>query len=397
MGAASARMQGMKGRRTLLGALGLLAVLLAPRSWADGVEDGQVLAAVPTIADLRAAIHGDTIILSWTDDGPEAKAYAVYRSEAPFSGASLAGRSSIAVVAPGKQGYVDRPPQGGSFYYAVAAISSEGQVLFVFRANQNATVVAISAEAPSSPAASTQAVTKPAGVTATGPQPSSGQLSAAPLIAGPTVPKTEPAVEKEPTEAQAPPAAPAEVPQAPAPLAEAPKVAEETGPTAPVPETETAAVPLARSTPLPAFLYRDASILPGDDDVAAAPPGQLPPETAKALRQLQDETESDVPAGPPLRLLPRTQREGDSATILLAAESLLSEGDWPGARAILEPLSRMGSASPERDCARFYIGITLAREGRYRDALFEFLSVRDTYPAETKPWIDFVVESLARP
>jgi hypothetical protein len=95
--------------------------------------------------------------------------------------------------------------------------------------------------------------------------------------------------------------------------------------------------------------------------------------------------------------LPRAQREGDSATILLAAESLLTEGDWAGARTILEPLSRSASPGPERDCAHFYIGITLAMEGRYRDALFEFLVVREAYPAQTKPWIDFVVEGLARP
>ena len=387
-------MQDMKGRRKLLVAMGLLAVLLALRSWAEEADGGQAEAAVPTIAGLRAAIHGDTIILSWTDDGPEAKAYAVYRSEKPFDGASLAGIASVAVVAPGKQGYVDRPPQGASFYYAVAAISSEGQVLFVFKANQNATVVAISAEAPATPA-TPQPVAPPAGVTAAAaPQPSAIPSSSPPLDGGPLIAKAGPAAETQPPEPQIQPKASPEARQPAKPVVESPRPTEAAAAPAEVPTPGPAVPPASRSTPLPAFLYRDSSILPGDGGAAGS--GQLPPETAKALHELQDETAAADFPGPELRLLPRTQREGDAATILLAAESLLMEGDWAGARAILEPLSRAGSASPERDCARFYIGITLAQEGRYKDALFEFLTVREAFPAQTKPWIDFVVEGLAR-
>lgn len=385
-------MQGMKGRRTLLVAIGLLAVLLAPRSWAEEADGGQAAAAVPTITGLRAAIRGDTIILSWTDDGPEAKAYAVYRSEKPFAGATLAGIASVAVVAPGKQNYVDRPPQGRSFYYAVAAISSEGQVLFAFEANQNATVVAISAEAPqqapATPVAAPQAPVAPTTPPAAAPTVTPPPLSGEPLIA-----KAAPAAEKQPPEPPVQPKAPPEAPQPAKPVTETPPPETSAAPALPPPAGPTVA-PLPRSTPLPAFLYRDSSILPGD---GAAVSGQLPPETAKALHQLQDEVEPEAFPGPELRLVPRTQREGDAATILLVAESLLTEGDWTGARAILEPLSRSASPGPERDCARFYIGITLAREGRYRDALFEFLAVREAYPAQTKPWIDFVVEGLARP
>mgnify|MGYP001224346683 CR=1 FL=1 len=386
-------MQDMKGWRTLLVAIGLLALLLAHRSWAEESDDGQTEAAVPTITGLRAAIHGDTIILSWTDDGPEAKAYAVYRSEKPFAGTSLAGIASVAVVAPGKQNYVDRPPQGSSFYYAVAAISSEGQVLFAFKANQNATVVAISAEAPQSPATPPQ----PAGVTAAAPLPASVPPSPPPLNGEPLIAKAAPAAEKQPSEPQVQPKAPSEAPQAAKPVIETPPPAEAAATPDLVSAVEPTVVATSRSTPLPAFLYRDSSILPVGGDATAPGSGQLPPETAKALQQLQDETESVPFTGPELRLLPRAQREGDSATILLAAESLLTEGDWRGARAILEPLSRSGNASPERDCAHFYIGITLAQEGKYRDALFEFLAVREAFPAQTKPWIDFVVEGLARP
>lgn len=384
-------MQGMKGRRTLLVAMGLLAVLLAPRSWAEEGGGGQAEAAVPTISGLRAAIRGDTIILSWIDDGPEAKAYAVYRSERPFAGSTLAGIASVAVVAPGKQGYIDRPPQGGSFYYAVAAISAEGQVLFTFKANQNATVVAISAEAPQAPAAP-PAVAPAATATATTPpaaSPSPPPLSGEPLIA-----KAAPATEKLPSEPPVQPKASPEPPQPAKPVAETPQPTETA--LAPAPAGP-AVAPVSRSTPLPAFLYGDSSVLPGVGAAGATAPGQLPPETAKALTQLQDGDESAVVTGPELRLLPRAQREGDSATILLAAESLLTEGDWAGARAILEPLSRSADPGPERDGARFYIGITLAMEGRYRDALFEFLAAREAYPAQTKPWIDFVVEGLARP
>lgn len=382
-------MQGMKGRRTLLVAMGLLAVLLVPRSWAEE--------AVPTITGLRAAIHGDTIILSWTDDGPEAKAYAVYRSEKPFDGATLAGIASVAVVAPGKQNYVDRPPQGSSFFYAVAAISSEGQVLFTFRANQNATVVAISAEAPQVPAASAQPAAPPAVATAAAPLPASSPSPAAPLNGEPLIEKAAPGAETKPPEPPVQPTVPSVAPQPSKPVTETPRPQEAAAATAVISTAEPALAPVPRSSPLPAFLYRDSSILPGVDGAASSGTGDLPPETAKALHQLQDETESVDVAGPELRLLPRAQREGDAATILLAAESLLLEGDWAGARAILEPLSRSGNPSPEGDCAHFYIGITLAQEGRYRDALFEFLAVREAYPAQTKPWIDFVVEGLARP
>jgi hypothetical protein len=386
-------MQDMKGRRTLVVALGIIILLLALPSSAEETGSGQVEAGIPTIDGLRAAIHGETIILTWIDDGSEAKAYAVYRSETSFSDASLADIASIAVVAPGKQNYVDRPPQGPSYYYAVAAISSEGQVLFVFRANHNATVVAISAEAPQAAALSQPSPSSP-GKAAVSSQPAPVPLSAAPLLAqAPAAPSVPPAEKKLP-EATLPQEAPAEAALVEKPLVEIPRPVENPAPTPVPPALESTKGPEPRSTPLPAFLYRDSSVLPGHDDENS--PDQLPPETAKALHQLQDGTETATYEGPELRFLPRTQREGDAATILLAAESLLSAGDWTGARAILEPLSGSGNAGPERDCAHFYLGIALAQEGRYRDALFELLSVREAYPAQTKPWIDFVVEGLAR-
>lgn len=379
----------MKLRRLLLVAMGcIFAGVCGLVSWAEDAGGG-----IPAVTGLRAAIRADTVILSWNDDGPEAKAYAVYRSESTFAGAPLAGIASIAVVAPGKQGYTDRPPQGRAFYYAVAAISADGQVLFSFAANQNATVVAISAEAPAKPeplAAPALPAAQPAQAAAQPPKPATppAQGSPATEAAAVQVPVAPiPMVEASPPPAPETPAARLPEGAAPGPGTGTPVVASsaaQAGPEA------------VRSIPLPEFVYGESPLAAGRVGRARDTSGSMPPETAKALYQMQDETDESAPAGPELRFLPRSPKGGDASTILLAAESLLGDGDWQGASVILESLIKSGSASPESECAHFYLGVSLTKQGRLREALFEFLSARDAYPVQTKPWIDYVVESLGR-
>ena len=346
--------------------------------------------AFPLASHLRAAIREDAIILSWIDSPLEAKAYVIYRSETAFSEAPLSGTTSIAVVAPGKGSFVDHPPQGRFFFYAVAAISVDGQVAYRYVPSENATTVAISSEAalatitpspaaavspspaaiPSAPVAAAPAATPP--------------VAAAPAVQAPPAAKPEPPapVQAEPPVAVAMPSAPVEVPLP----AKVVVVAEP-------PKAEAAVT--SRSSPLPAFVY-GTEAAPAREAIAGQD-GSLPPEMAKALDQLQEGAEeASARSIPSIRFLQRQPQAGDSATILLAAESLLTAGDWPGAIAMLRTLLLGRAGKAEKTQAHYYLGLALAYQGSYRDALFELLDARADYPVETKPWIDFIVESLSR-
>lgn len=78
----------------------------------------------------------------------------------------------------------------------------------------------------------------------------------------------------------------------------------------------------------------------------------------------------------------------------------IDEGDWVTAQAkaslVLGEGTRYSGDLPERArIARWYLGVSLASQGLYREALFELIPSQDSYPRETKDWIDFCLARLA--
>jgi TolA-binding protein len=70
--------------------------------------------------------------------------------------------------------------------------------------------------------------------------------------------------------------------------------------------------------------------------------------------------------------------------------------DWVGAADQLRKYLSLNRGPKAAARARFYLGEALAFTGSGRDSFFEFLSARDFYPLETKPWIDYILSTLQK-
>jgi len=129
----------MRHTKPLFRAL-LIVALLAPAFL--GAEE------LPAPSQFRAAIRGETILLSWKD--ASASRYAVYRSLSPIGASSFAEATKLGEVEAGVEAFVDRPPAGQPFYYLVLGLDEKGLAYLVFVPKQNLTLAPVSAEAPAS-------------------------------------------------------------------------------------------------------------------------------------------------------------------------------------------------------------------------------------------------------
>jgi hypothetical protein len=384
----------------------------------------------PSPSRLRAAIEGATIELSWNDAPSGAAGYAIYRSLAPFSKEAPPLSQLVGTAAPGKGAFVDKPPAGQEWYYLVLAVNEKGQPWPVFERMNTMTIVGLSVAAAESPQAKTPApaasaapsatTAKQAAPVAAKPQvstaaaPSAG-LSTAPLALSPPTPKPQTAQTQAPqTQAAPPKAAPTVQPKiiaaagsrnAPSRLAEAETEAVEKKPAEteaenPPPEPAPVSGPV-REAPLPAYLYASGDFGNGGQ---ATTPGEtkLGSEAAKAISSLTRRVKADSgPRLPEMRILQGGSREarpaGDaSQTIAGIAKDMGASSDWGRGRDRLAALLSSGLGPEEAALAHYYLGIALVRLGTLREGLFEFLQAQGNYPLETKPWIDYVIDTLGK-
>ena len=150
-----------------------------------------------------------------------------------------------------------------------------------------------------------------------------------------------------------------------------------------------------RSIPLPYMTVLNA--VP-DSDVFWEIPDRLPlkEEAAKALE------DTHLPLKAPLVLKkPRVfivdQRPpsiGEESALIFIVQEHFEKREWDNARiGLLQYLSRPGPQDVEVR-ARFYLGQTLYFTGNYRQALFEFLTIKSYYPVEVNLWIDAVLAAM---
>lgn len=423
-------MVSMRHTKPILRAL-LIVALLAPARL--GCQES----APPSPSKFRAAIRGETILLSWQDCS--APRYAVYRSSEPLDASSFGRATKLGEVAPGVEAFVDRPPAGQLFYYLVLALDDKGLASPVFAPKQNLTLEAVSVEGGGPKPLLAQARESPVQQLAASARADSILLSYRPhragmrlvlyrgssafsdasslldavlvtsfedsggsfvdypvpgidywyalldeseLMSGSVVLRAGENATRDSVRLN----------QGAASIAQAPFV--------------------SRVPPLPS-LYFDDGILADSGSIEAGarlpPKKELDPETTKALSSLLEGSREREVERPSTRVLreeiestsgssaaPGTNSGGEGYTLALIVRDRLGKGEWAAAAEALKAylaLSRSPAASTR---AHFYLGEALAGDGAYREALFEFLEAREAYPVETKPWIDYLLALLAK-
>ena len=150
-----------------------------------------------------------------------------------------------------------------------------------------------------------------------------------------------------------------------------------------------------RPLPLPFMTLRNAMpdgyFLPGAADIIP-----MSEETANMLKNIR------IPSKAPLT--PKTPRvftvdlqspsSGEESALFQIVKEFFEKRDWEGARtSLLHYLSLPRSKDVEAR-ARFYLGQALYFTGNYREALFEFLSIRSVHTVEANIWIEAVLTAM---
>jgi len=85
---------------------------------------------------------------------------------------------------------------------------------------------------------------------------------------------------------------------------------------------------------------------------------------------------------------------GEESALFQIVKEYFEKRDWEGSRlSLLHYLSLPRSKNVEAR-ARFYLGQSLYFTGNYREALFEFLSIKSVHPVEANLWIDAVLSAM---
>jgi hypothetical protein len=155
--------------------------------------------------------------------------------------------------------------------------------------------------------------------------------------------------------------------------------------------------PGLRSRPLPQISLQTAS--PGMNAFNEMPPRtELSPEAAKVLEDIPPLGGKSGPLKNP-RVFKEdleTPAGGEEYILRSIVQGLFSRKEWESAKDELIRYLVLPRSKPPEARARFYLGQCYYFTGLYRESLFEFLSVRNDYPAETTEWIQSVLNLLIR-
>jgi hypothetical protein len=412
----------------------------------------------PFPSRLRAAVKGDQVTLTWIDSPDVEGGYVVYRSSAPMNAGNLEAAAKLAVVDRGAQTYSDRPGDATPYYYLVLALAEDGSPYQVFIPAKNATSAAIAAEAPAQPVAAAQPAPPPEAPAAAqpAPQPAAAPVaSPAPAPAKPSEPFADALAASVKGEAlilayKAPASSRLVLYRGTSPIKAASDLLDATLVSAftdkdgtfadyPVPGVQyyyallgendlkagvvaifpgrnaladpvglkgiggysgfVEVSPNSRTPPLPYLLPDTGSAAGG----SASPRDEAPtertiaPETKKAVDSLLATAPSLQPPMPALSFLPEelsSPSGGEDYALSIIVNDRLAAKDWEGAADQLRKYLSLNRGPKAAARAHYYLGQALAFTGSYRDAFFEFLSSRELYATDAKPWIEFVLSRL---
>jgi hypothetical protein len=158
--------------------------------------------------------------------------------------------------------------------------------------------------------------------------------------------------------------------------------------------------PASRTPPLPYFLMEDGASGGGTSlaqDDGPPPLRSVSSETEKAIGALLANAPKLRPAMPATSIL-REELDppsgGEDYSLSIIVTDKVAAKDWGGATDQLRKYLSLNRGPKASARARFYLGESLVYSGSAREAFFEFLSAREFYPIETKPWIEYVLSTL---
>jgi hypothetical protein len=388
---------------------------------------------------LRVSVKENLIILSWTDSPDIKGKYAIYRSIAAIKSDTFSASSRLGEVASGAQTYTDSPPDTKPYFYAVLALADNGTPYQVFVPAKNATSVAVSVGPSALATASALAATSAKQDSAHPGQSFVSAISAKPkgdaiIVSYTVAPKSRLVLYRGTTAIKKA----ADLLDAtlvatfadkdgsfvdfPVPgvdyyyaiLGEADLKAARIIITAGVNSlTQPAQVPAAavtsgitdtpppsRTPPLPSFLMEDGAlgnVVTLQQDEGPPPARPLSSDTEKAIAVLMEKAPKVVRAIPSISVLPEelsAPSGGEDYALSIIVGDRIAAKDWPGAEDQLRKYLSLNRGPKASARAHFYLGEALTFKGSAREACFEFLSARDFYPLETKPWIEYVLSVI---
>jgi hypothetical protein len=158
--------------------------------------------------------------------------------------------------------------------------------------------------------------------------------------------------------------------------------------------------PAARTPPLPYFLMEDGGSgrrEPPPQEEGPPPLRAVSAETQKAIASILERAPKVAPSMPATTILAEEHSApsgGEDYALSLIVSDRIASRDWAGAADQLRKYLSLNRGPKASARARFYLGEALAFAGSSREAFFEFLSAREFYPIETKPWIEYVLATL---
>jgi len=396
----------------------LSAYAQAPAASPSGEADS-VFAPFPS--KLMVTVKDGVVVLSWIDSPDVKSGYAIYRSTQPIDAKSFPSAIRLSGVASGVMSYSDMRIGPGEYYYAVLALAEDGSVYPVFIPARNVTATSLAVESSTLAAGSLvsnlsalangdavlvsyNAPPKSRLVLYRGASPiaKAADLLDATLVAAFT--------NKDGNFADYP------VPGVDYYYAVLGEEDLKSGNIALNPGINSLKVPvqvraaalssgfgetlsLSRTPPLPYFLIED-----GATGKAVAPLDEGPPperavaaETAKAIAVILAKAPSLTPSLPQAAVLEEEKAKptgGEDYALSIIVSDKIAAKDWPGAIDQLRKYLSLNRGPKVQARAHFYLGEALAFSGSRRDAFFEFLSARDFYPIETKPWIEYSLRMI---
>jgi hypothetical protein len=411
-----------------------LLVAVTFSAFAQAATTDTVFAPFPS--RIQATVKENSIVLSWMDSSDVKGNYMVFRSESPIDASSLDLVKRLGIAAAGVQSYTDSPPDSKPYFYVVLVVGEDGLPYQVVIPGKNTTTAGVSIPPPK--------VAQPAP-----PPPAPASPSAAPFVSSIEAKAKGDSII---ISYKASPKSRLVLYRGSAPIARAADLLDATLVAAfpdkngifadyPVPgidyyyallgeedikagrislalgvnslpspvQVRAAAVasgfaetpPAARTPPLPFFLIENEGIgsaaLSLDDGL---PPARaVSPETSKAISILlakAPQTRKALPGTSILREELAAPAGGEDYALSLIVSDKIASKDWSGSIDQLRKYLSLNRSPKATARARFYLGEALASTGSMRDAFFEFISARDFYPIETKPWIDYVLSTLAK-
>ncbi len=418
----------------------LAALAFAPiQASGQGVQAAQA----PSPTRLRAGVNDNLVILTWIDSNAVKGDYLVFRSDVPFDAGSFPSATRLGEIASGIQTYTYAPPDSKPYFYGVFAEAADGSPVQVFLSSQNVTPQGVTAasEAPASPAAESmpkQSAAADQNEPSAPPSPFVDEIAAkakgdAIVVTYKAAPKSRLVLYR----GTAPITSAADLLDATLVAAFTDKdgsfadypvpgvdyyyalLGEEdlkAGRISIVPAVDTLTAPVhvhtgavssglaetppaSRTPPLPYFLLEDGAsggaIMTEHEGPFPAQP--VSPETQKAIASLLARAPEGKTVMPATRLLPEelsAPSGGEDYALSLIVSDRIAAKDWAAAVDQLRKYLSLNRSPRASARAHFYLGEALAFMGSGRDAFFEFLSAREFYPAETKPWIEYVLSTF---